>query len=46
MHSQRAEPDHRRERTSARKPALGQPSLRRDTRRGTTVIGARLDHDV
>ena len=46
VHGQRTDTDRRRERPGARKPALGQPGLRGDTRHGPTVIGARLDHDV
>jgi hypothetical protein len=46
VHSQRTDTDHRRERPGTRKPALGQPGLRRDTRRGPAVIGARLDNHV
>jgi hypothetical protein len=46
VHSQRTDTGHRRERPGARKPALGQLGLRRDTRPGPAVIGARLDHDV
>jgi len=46
MHSQRTDTGHRRERPGTRKPALGQPGLRRDTRHGPAVIGARLDHDI
>jgi len=46
VHRQRADADHRRERPGTRKPALGQPGLRRDARHGPAVIGARLDHDV
>jgi hypothetical protein len=46
VHSQRADTDDRCERPGTRKPALGQPGLRRDTRHGPAVIGARLHHDV
>lgn len=46
VHGQRTDADRRRERPGTRKPALGQPGLRRDTRPGPTVVGARLDHDV
>ena len=46
VHSQRTDTDHRRERPRARKPAPGQPGLRRDTRHGPAVIDARLHHDV
>jgi hypothetical protein len=46
VHSQRADTDDRRERPGARKPALGQPGLRRDTRHGPAAISARLHHDV
>jgi hypothetical protein len=40
------EMDRRRERPGTRKPALGQPCLRRDTRHGPPIIGARLHRDV
>lgn len=43
VHSERTNTDYRRERPGARKPALGQPGLHRDTRPGPAVIGARLD---
>jgi hypothetical protein len=46
VHSQRTDSGHRGKRPGTRKPALGQPGLRRDTRHGPAVIGARLDHDV
>jgi hypothetical protein len=46
VHSQRTDTGHRRERPGTRKPALGQPGLRRDTRHGPAVIGARLDDHV
>ena len=46
MHSQRTGTGHRRERPGTRKPAFGQLGLRRDTRHGPAVIGARLHHDV
>jgi hypothetical protein len=46
VHSQRTGTGHRRERPGARKPALGQQGLRRDTRHGPAAIGARLDHHV
>ncbi|WP_328414894.1 hypothetical protein OG470_21590 [Micromonospora sp. NBC_00389] len=46
VHGQRTDTDHRRERPGTCKPALGQPGLRRDTRSGPAVVGARLDHDV
>jgi hypothetical protein len=46
VHGQPTDTDHRRERPGTRKPALGQPGLRRDTRRGPAVVGAHLDHDV
>jgi hypothetical protein len=46
VHGQRTDTDHRRERAGARKPAPGQPGLRRDTRRGPAVIGTRLHHHV
>ena len=46
VHGQRTDTDHRRERPGTRKPALGQPGLHRDTRRGPAIVGARLDHDV
>jgi hypothetical protein len=46
VHRQRTDADHRRERPGTRKPAPGQPGLRRDTRHGPALIGARLDHDV
>lgn len=46
MHSQRTDTGHRRERPGTRKPALSQPGLRRNTRCGPAVIGARLDHDI
>ena len=46
VHRQRTDTGYRRERLGARKPALGQPGLRRDTRYGPAVIGARLDDHV
>jgi hypothetical protein len=46
VHSQRTGTGHRGERPGARKPALGQPRLRLNTRHGSAVIGARLHHDV
>jgi hypothetical protein len=46
VHSQRTGTDYRRERPGTWKPAPGQPGLRRDTRHGPAVIGARLDHDL
>jgi hypothetical protein len=46
VHRQRTGPGHGRERAGARKPAPGQPGLRRDTRHGPAVIGASLDHHV
>jgi hypothetical protein len=46
VHGQRTDADHRCERPGTRKPALGQPGLRRDTRHRPAVIGARLDHHV
>lgn len=46
MHGQRTDTDYRGERAGTRKTALGQPGLGHDARHGSTVIGARLDHDV
>ncbi|MEV5560264.1 hypothetical protein AB0L44_42050 [Nonomuraea wenchangensis] len=46
VHGQRTDTDRRRERPGTWKPALGQPSLRRDTRRGPAVVSASLDRDV
>jgi hypothetical protein len=46
VHGQRTGTGHRRERPGTGKPAPGQPGLRRDTRRGPAVIGARLDHHL